>query len=176
VAVAKAVVWLLAGILALNAIALGALAVAVAIEARRRHREFRRLEWLRHIDADRPRGERIVVPFARAKAAPRASRGSSSAARAETAGCTATSIRFKGLDGDIGQRRCPAFALGRFGAAGSAFALGRFGAAGSAFAAGYFPAPAGGPQRTARNCRTLPLATISPSARSRAAFMVSFPP
>lgn len=79
---AKAVVWLLAGILALNAIALGALAVAVAIEARRRHREFRRLEWLRHIDADRPRGERIVVPFARAKATPRASRGSSSAARA----------------------------------------------------------------------------------------------
>lgn len=74
--------WLLAGVLALNAVALGAFAAAVAIEGRRRNLQLRRLHALRRIDGDRPRGERVVVPFARPHAAARDGRRRSSAGRA----------------------------------------------------------------------------------------------
>jgi hypothetical protein len=76
------VVWLLAGVLALNAVALGAFAVAVAIEGRRRNLQLRRVQALRRIDGDRPRGERVVVPFVRPHAGPRDGRRRSSAGRA----------------------------------------------------------------------------------------------
>jgi hypothetical protein len=80
--VARLVVWLLAGVLALNAVALGAFAVAVAIEGRRRTQQLRRVQALRRVDGDRPRAERVVVPFARPHAASGDKRRHSSAGRA----------------------------------------------------------------------------------------------
>jgi hypothetical protein len=82
VRVAKLVLSLLVGILALNAVALGALAVAVAIEARRRAREIRDLEKLWRTEEFSPRSERAVVTLVRANLPTRAARRRPTASRA----------------------------------------------------------------------------------------------